>query len=254
MAARDLGDVRDIPRDIQFAPHPVPDGPRSINSGPCYQCTRDNKPCDCKEPKCTTCRTSWRQCLYTTPSRMTQEPVVQSPGSSPLSYQSSSPAVSSLKSSPESPAVRKATATKPTVTKPAGSKLIEKNPTQSTTASKPSASKLTIPQTEAPKATVPKTTAPKPAVLKTTTSRTEALNRATLKTAQKSAASDPEKPVSSHFLYPEIHSVRTNRVSQLLPPSDRVTRSTVRLQLPVIPTTSFRLSLVAANWTLIDRW
>jgi hypothetical protein len=170
MAARETGDVRDIPRDIQFAPHPDPDGPRGLNSGPCYQCIRDNKPCDFKEPKCTSCRSSWRECIYTTPSRIIQEPAVESPDSSPLSYRSSSSVVSSLGSSPGSPAAQKSITAQPAVRKPTASK-----PATSTTMSKPAASKPTTPKSEASREAAPKTTVPKLATARLVSSLFSAL-------------------------------------------------------------------------------
>ena len=84
LAAQIGGDIRDIPHDIQFAPDPIPDGPRGINSGSCRQCNRDDKACDRREPKCGTCRSSWFGCTYTTPSLGVDESEASS-SSSPLS-------------------------------------------------------------------------------------------------------------------------------------------------------------------------
>lgn len=67
--ALDFGcDVRDIAPEVQFAAHPVPSGPKGLNSGACVKCIRDNKACDRVEPKCTSCREEWRDCSYDTPS------------------------------------------------------------------------------------------------------------------------------------------------------------------------------------------
>lgn len=172
MAASASGDVRDIPQDVQFAPHPTPDGPHSFNYGPCHQCVRDNKPCDFKEPQCTACKSSWRQCIYDSPSRVIEDPaaasrtIADSAASSPLSSPMSnprgqpieSPIASSVGSSPTShgaPVITTATQIPP---KPAATKRVAPK----IAAPKPATTKPAVPKPAASKPAVSKPAAPQP--------------------------------------------------------------------------------------------
>lgn len=128
LAAGGSGDVRDIPRNVQFAPHPVTDGPQGLNSGPCHQCIRDNKPCDFKEPKCTSCRSAWQQCHYTTPARVVaklsaaDQAVAEPRGSSPLQNPNGRFTGNPLSNIPASPADPIYLGSKPGVPRPATSR------------------------------------------------------------------------------------------------------------------------------------
>lgn len=174
MAATGSGDVRDIPHDIQFAPHPVAGGPQGLNIGPCHHCIRDNKPCDQLEPKCTLCRSTWQDCYYTTPSRPVEE-------SSALDEEATELEGSTIFSSPEE------------------EELME-DPLGSTLASDATALKSPSPEPAAPKAAAPKTKAPKSKASKSKASKsktpkTEDIEPAAPKTkSSKTATSGPAAP------------------------------------------------------------
>jgi hypothetical protein len=210
IASKGSGDVRDIPEGVQFRPRPAQDGPNTLNSGRCEQCICSNSTCDLKEPQCTECRFTWRECFYKTPS----SGIVEEPAAT-ATPEPASP-VATVPAAPK-PAPAKATAEKPTATKPAASKAIVPKPA----ATKATATKLTAPKpaaskggpatrATASKVTAEKATEEKPAATKPVETKPAAKATAPKPAAKAAAPKPATKATAPKVAAPKVTAPKTS--------------------------------------------